>query len=315
VEVRGPAVTDISRGFADAWAAAGPPLHDDELVSANELDRAGDIAVRVVPSVPRMGAIYRLDQLVAAMANETLWLTDAYFVGTSSYVQALRAAAFDGVDVRLLVPGTSDISTLVPFSRAGYRPLLEAGIRVFEWSGSMMHAKTAVADRKLGRVGSSNLNVASWIGNWEMDVIIEDEEFATKMYEQFLTDLQNTTEIVLNPRRRVRPITPRRRVRGQRGSAGRVAAGAIRIGNTVGAAITNSRALGPAEARVMLTSGIILTVIALLMFFFPKMIAVPLSIIGIWIALTLFYKSWRLKKLQDDATSSDRDVQRTKPHN
>lgn len=315
VEVRGPAVTDISRGFADAWVTAGEPLHDDELVSASELDRAGDIAVRVVPSVPRMGAIYRLDQLVAAMANETLWLTDAYFVGTSSYVQALRAAAFDGVDVRLLVPGTSDISTLVPFSRAGYRPLLEAGIRVFEWNGSMMHAKTAVADRKLGRVGSSNLNVASWIGNWEMDVIIEDEEFATKMHEQFLTDLQNTTEIVLNPRRRVRPITPRKRVRGQRGSAGRVAAGAIRIGNTVGAAITNSRALGPAEARVMLTSGIILTVIALLMFFFPKMIAVPLSIIGIWIALTLFYKSWRLKKLQDDATSSDRDLERTKPHN
>jgi cardiolipin synthase len=235
-----------------------------------------------------------------------LWLSDAYFVGTSSYVQALRAAAFDGVDVRLLVPGTSDISTIVPFSRAGYRPLLEAGIRVFEWNGPMMHAKTAVADHKLGRVGSSNLNVASWIGNWEMDLIIEDEEFATKMHEQFLIDLQNTTEIVLNPRRRVRPIAPVKRTRrGQRGSAGRVAAGAIRIGNTVGAAITNSRALGPAEARVMLSSGIILTVIAILMFFFPKVIAFPLSIIGLWIALTLFYKSWRLRKLSESVDQQE----------
>jgi cardiolipin synthase len=306
VEVRGPAVADITRGFAEAWAAIGPPLSPDELSLTEEPVKAGDVAIRVVASVPRMGAIYRLDQLVAALANKTLWLSDAYFMGTSNYVQALRAAAFDGVDVRLLVPGTSDISTIVPFSRAGYRPLLEAGIRVFEWNGPMMHAKTAVADQKIGRVGSSNLNLASWIGNREMDVIIEDEEFASKMHEQYLEDLQNTTEIVLNPRRRVRPIAPRKRTRGaNRGSAGRVAAGAIRIGNTVGAAITNSRALGPAEAHVMLMSGIALGVVAVFMLLWPKLIAIPLSIIGIWIAITLFYKSWQLKKRQRSSDIPD----------
>jgi cardiolipin synthase len=306
VEVRGPAVADIARGFTEAWAAAGSSLPPDELRLTEDLVKAGDVAIRVVASVPRMGAIYRLDQLVAALANRTLWLSDAYFMGTSNYVQALRAAAFDGVDVRLLVPGTSDISTLVPFSRAGYRPLLEAGIRVFEWNGPMMHAKTAVADQKLGRIGSSNLNLASWLGNWEMDVVIEDEEFASKMHEQYLNDLQNTTEIVLNPRRRVRPIAPRRRTRGaNRGSAGRVAAGAIRIGNTVGAAITNSRALGPAEAQVMLMSGVALGLVAIFMLLWPKLIAVPLSIIGVWIAITLFYKSWQLKKKQRSTDITD----------
>ena len=64
----------------------------------------------------------------------------------------------DGVDVRLLVPGSTDIPVLRPLSRAGYRPLLEAGVRVFEWNGSMLHAKTAVADGKWARVGSTNLN-------------------------------------------------------------------------------------------------------------------------------------------------------------
>ena len=115
------------------------------------------------------------------MARRTLWLTDAYYGGTAPYVQALRAAALDGVDVRLLVPGASDIPLLRPFSRSGYRPLLEAGVRVFEWNGSMIHAKTAVADGTWSRVGSTNLNIASWMGNRELDVIVEDESFARQM--------------------------------------------------------------------------------------------------------------------------------------
>lgn len=93
-------------------------------------------------------------------------------------MQALSAAARDGVDVRLLVPGSSDIPIVRALSRAGYRPLLEAGVRVFEWKGSMLHAKTAVADGRWARVGSTNLNIASWIGNRELDVVIEDEAFA-----------------------------------------------------------------------------------------------------------------------------------------
>ena len=138
---------------------------------------AGDVALRVVATTPGTLAVLRLDQLIAAAASRTLWITDAYFAGIPPYIQALRAAALDGVDVRLLVPGASDISVLRPLSQAGYRPLLEAGVRVFEWKGSMLHAKTAVADGRWARVGSSNLNIASWVGNYELDVLVEDEDF------------------------------------------------------------------------------------------------------------------------------------------
>ena len=92
-------------------------------------------------------------------------------------MQALVAAARDGVDVRMLVPGSSDIPVVASVSRSGYRPLLKAGIRVFEWNGSMLHAKTAVADGRWARVGSSNLNIASWMGNLEIDVAVEDDGF------------------------------------------------------------------------------------------------------------------------------------------
>jgi phosphatidylserine/phosphatidylglycerophosphate/cardiolipin synthase-like enzyme len=103
-------------------------------------------------------------------------LTDAYFIITSSYLQALRAAALGGADVRLLVPHGSGIQWVASFSRTMYRSLLEAGVRVFKWNGSMVHAKTAVADGRWARIGSTNLNISSWIGNWELDVVIEDEE-------------------------------------------------------------------------------------------------------------------------------------------
>lgn len=305
VEVRGPAVADIAHGFAESWATIGDRIPEEELVPREAISSAGNIPIRVVASIPNTGALYRLDQLVAAMANETLWLSDAYFMGTSSYVQALRAAAVDGVDVRLLVPGASDIGALVPFSRAGYRPLLEAGIRIFEWNGPMMHAKTAVADGRIARVGSSNLNYASWLGNWEMDVIVEDESFGHAIFEQYLEDLQNSTEIVLNLRKRIRPAAEvsRKKIRGEnRGSAGRVAAGAIRIGNTVGAAIANRRALGPAEARVMFMAGLLLALLAILTFILPQLIAFPLAIISIWVAVVLLYKSWKLRKSQNEGS-------------
>src|SRR5207248_11427614 len=108
------------------------------------------------------------------------------------------AAAMDGVDVRLLLPNGTDIPLLRPVSRAGYRPLLEAGVRVFEWNGTMLHAKTAVADGHWARVGSSNLNLASWLGNCELDAVIEDASFAREMEEMYLQDVTNATEVVLD---------------------------------------------------------------------------------------------------------------------
>jgi cardiolipin synthase len=301
VELQGPAVADAELAFAQVWKQIGAPIAEDELTRAQQIPPAGDVPVSVVASSPTLAALYRLDQLIAAAARRTLWLTDAYFVGVAPYVQALRAAAQDGVDVRLLVPGSSDISLLSPITRAGYRPLLEAGVRIFEWNGTMMHAKTAVADCRWARVGSSNLNLASWLGNFELDVAVDNQAFARKMEEMYLSDLERTTEIILNRRNRVRPNAPIvRERRGLRhhhrsgGSAGRAAAGALRIGNTVGAALSNRRMLGPAEAGVMLKIGLVLTLLGVLGMLWPLVVAIPVGVMAVWIGLSLLVKARRL---------------------
>ncbi|MES1258352.1 MAG: phospholipase D-like domain-containing protein, partial [Acidobacteriota bacterium] len=270
---------------------------------------AGHTRVRVVATVPMTAGVSRVDELVAALARRTLWLTDAYYAGTSSYVQALKEAAWDGVDVRLLVPGGTDIPFLRPLSRAGYRPLLEAGVRVFEWNGAMLHAKTAVADGHWARVGSSNLNIASWFGNCEMDLVVEDESFAREMEAMYRRDLTNATEIVLDTHNHISaPGQPRRARRTSRkgggsGSAGRAATGALRIGNAVGAAIANRRAFEPVEARILATVGGLVTVLAVLFVFFPALLVWPAIALCFWAAAALFFRAYKLRRKRNRATA------------
>lgn len=305
VEIRGPAVADLEWCFAEMWrSAGGAPLPEEELPPEDlGVPAAGRVALRVVATRPNTGGIYRLEQLIAALARQSIWLTDAYFLATAPFLEGLRAAALDGVDVRLLVPRVSDVPLVRSLSRAGYRPLLEAGVRIFEWNGAMLHAKTAVVDGRWSRVGSSNLNLASWIGNWELDVVVEDHGFAAEMERMYLEDLTHSTEVVLGETRRVRPAesgaagrrAPGRR-RLARGSASRAASGVMALTHTIGAAITRRRTLGPAEARLMFSAGVLLLAVSVLAWVWPWLLAFPLGIAGAWVALALLldaYKFWR----------------------
>ena len=299
VMIEGPAVADVEAAFAESWSTTGARIPDSELPMGASIAPRGDVSVRVVPTMPATAGVFKLDQLVASVARETLWITDAYFVGVSAYIRALIAAAEDGVDVRMLVPGTVDVLGVGAMSRSGFRALLEGGVRIFEWNGTMVHAKTAVADGKWARVGSSNLNITSWFGNWELDVAIEDVQFGTQMMEMYERDLENSTEVVLKARklrsveRRRKPRIEEWRTRG-RSTTRAAAAGAIRMGRTLGAALTRRREVGPAEAINLFWSSLIFLSLGVLALFVPKAISLPFGIIAVWFAIAGLFQSWRL---------------------
>jgi cardiolipin synthase len=301
VEIRGPAVANLEEAFAEVWETAGPPLPKANLRERGSIPSEGSVSLRVVAGLPTRAGLYRFDHLIAGLAREYLWLTDAYFVGVTPYVQALRAAVEEGVDVRLLVPGTTDIPLLQALSRVGYKPLLEAGIRIFEWNGLMLHAKTAVADRRWARVGSTNLNFSSWIGNYELDVAIEDEEFSKRMEGIYLEDLSHSTEILLGEKYRLSPVKKReKRWQGQKGpksgSVSPVGAGAIRLGNVVGSVVKNQRILGPAGAKIMLGIGIFLLVIGTILVLWPKWVTIPMALVFGWMGGSLLINAFRLQR-------------------
>jgi cardiolipin synthase len=304
VALRGPAVAELEAAFGRSWKFIGEPLPAWPVLAPPE-QPAGEVSLRLIATQPATAGMYRLDQQIAAMARKTLWLTDAYFVGITPYVQALAAAARDDVDVRLLVPGSSDIPMIAGMSRAGYRPLLKAGVRVFEWNGSMLHAKTAVADGQWARVGSSNLNIASWLSNREIDVAVEDAGFAEQLAAQYERDLQNATEIVLAPRRRRGEKVQRSaarthragggHARGGNGSSGRAAASAMRLANSVSAAITDRRVLGDSSLGPLLAGTAVLVVLTVIGVLWPAAVAWPLSLLTAWFALNMGIRVWQLK--------------------
>lgn len=298
VVICGPAVTYAEEAFAAAWRLAGLPVPAGERSPAGEAAREGDVDLRIVAASPEIAGLYRLDLLIAAVAKDYLWLTDAYFLGTSPYIQSLRSAAMDGVDVRLLVPRGGDIQWIANISRTMYRSLLEAGVRVFEWNGIMMHAKTAVCDDHMVRIGSTNLNVASWNRNWELDVVIEDKGLAEATKEMFLEDFYNSTEIVitgLNKVRPARPLTPTgKRIAASSGGKS-VIAGVVKVGSALNSAVTGRRELSRAESASLLSIGWLLLLFAVAGVFFPGFIVYPLAAILGWAGIFCIVKGLQLR--------------------
>jgi cardiolipin synthase len=202
--------------------------------------------------------------------------------------QALMSAARDDVDVRLLLPATNDLPMVGAISRAGYRQLIESGVRIFEYGGLMMHAKTTVADGWLSRVGSTNLNVTGLLTDWEIDLVVEGPSFGTKMEEMFEEDLADSREIRLGgtarhpkaePERRIAPARRRLPVgsggRGSSGSGSRAFATAARAS---GAAFRGGgEDLQRYERTVGITVSAGLLGAALLGAWFPRLLAWPLA--------------------------------------
>jgi len=207
VVVCGPAVAALGGAFARMWTRAGTPLPDHE-AAPPAAEECGPSAVRVVEGFPGQSRIYRAVQLLAAAVTERLWITDAYLVAPPSLYAGFLDAARSGVDVRLLLPGISDIPIVRIFTRSGYRELLHAGARIFEYRGPMLHAKTLVGDHDWARVGSSNLNVSSLLGNYELDLVAEQDGLTATLATQFLHDMAQSREVVLMARRRL-PLPPR----------------------------------------------------------------------------------------------------------
>ena len=171
--------------------------------------------------------------------------------------------------------------------------------------------RRAVADDRWARVGSTNLNIASWLANYELDVAIEDEGLVAGLAEMYEQDLANATEIVLGKRYRVREVPePDKGSNARRafsGSAGRAAAGAVSVGAVVRAALTSRRTLGPAEASLLGTAAAILIAFAAIAVMWPEVLAYPIALIAAWAGIVMLMRArrlWRERRRRGEVPSS-----------
>ncbi|MDQ2869727.1 MAG: phospholipase D-like domain-containing protein, partial [Acidobacteriota bacterium] len=170
VRIDGPAAWAMAIVFTEAWHAAG-----GSAVVLDSLEPAtGGVPILVLDSRPFRGTGEMASSLAAivAAARRRIWITNAYFAPRSRAVVALGNAAARGVDVRLLLPGRSDVPLVRHAGHGYFRGLLERGVRVYEYQRAILHAKTAVADDFLSLTGSSNLDFRSFHFNAECNVLM-----------------------------------------------------------------------------------------------------------------------------------------------
>ena len=198
VRVEGPAVRGLVACVLSAWRRAGggplsqtrrsdpaPRVHDD----GHRVRVLGESYFRARRQISR-AYVAEL-----AQAKARAWVTNAYFVPDRAVRRGLRRAAERGVDVRVLLPGKSDVEFVRVASRATWSSLLRSGVRLFEYQQGILHAKSAVIDGRFSTVGTYNLDYQSFRSNLEVNVAVVDESFGEQMEQSYLRDLRDSREV------------------------------------------------------------------------------------------------------------------------
>jgi cardiolipin synthase len=196
VRIEGPAVAEFQKIFLRAWIwQKGPLLTGTDYFP--ELKGKGDDLVQVVSSSPGELGRTTFIMYVSAVtfAERTVHLTAAYFVPDEQMVDALVDAARRGVDVKIILPKTSDSPLALYAGRYYYDELLESGVKLYERRNAVLHAKTAVIDGVWSTVGSTNLDFWSFSENFEVNAVVLGSGFAGEMEKMFAGDLAESDRI------------------------------------------------------------------------------------------------------------------------
>ncbi len=196
VQIEGPAVAEFQKLFLDTWEKqTGVTLSAGTYFP--ELKEAGKDLVGVLSSSAGEADRITFIMYVTAItfAESSVHLTNAYFVPDSQTIAALTAAARRGVDVRIILPGTTDSSLAQFAGEYSYAELLESGVKLYRRGHALLHAKTLVVDGVWSTVGSTNMDFWSFSSNAEVNAVILNREFALAMEQLFARDLAVSDEI------------------------------------------------------------------------------------------------------------------------
>jgi cardiolipin synthase len=196
IQIEGPAVAEFQKLFLDTWQRQeGAILAQGHYFPA--LKEEGQALVRVLGSTPGEANRLTFIMYVAAItfAENSLHMTNAYFVPDTQTVEALTDAAKRGVDVRIILPGTTDSSLVQYAGQYYYTDLLKSGVKLYRRRNALLHAKTLVIDGIWSTVGSTNMDFWSFSSNDEVNAVILSREFAMGMEKMFARDLEESDQI------------------------------------------------------------------------------------------------------------------------
>jgi cardiolipin synthase len=199
IQIEGPAAVEFQKLFLDTWLKQkGPKLSERNYFP--DMKEGGNALVRVVGSTPGESNRIPFIMYVSAItfAEYSIHITNSYFIPDDQIVKALTDAAERGVDVKIILPGITDSQMVLYAQRYYYSDLLKSGVKLYEHSTALLHAKTAVVDNVWSTVGSTNMDYLSLLSNDEVNAVILSHGFAVEMEKMFVKDLSNSRQIQLD---------------------------------------------------------------------------------------------------------------------
>jgi cardiolipin synthase len=196
VRIEGPAVAEFQKLFLETWSKQNGPERSGRDYYP-KLKEEGTALVQVIGSAPGTDNRITFIAYVAAItfAENSIHLTNAYFIPDDQILKAFTDAARRGVDVRIILPGTTDSTLALYAAQYNYSELLESGVKIYERRNALLHAKTAVIDGVWSTVGSTNLDYWSLLSDDEVNAVILSREFAAEMEKSFARDLAESHQI------------------------------------------------------------------------------------------------------------------------
>ncbi len=198
MRITGPGVWDLKRAFADFWNLnRRKRLGHSERPLLLETASTWEPKIRFHRNIPRLWMFPIRSMYLEAInrASHNVWMTHAYFIPDQDFVDAMKAAAGRGVDVRLLVPHKSNHIVADWISRGYFSQLLASGVRIFRFRDAMVHAKTSTVDGTWSTIGTANVDRLSLQGNYEINVEVIDEALAKALEEIYAVDESNSLEL------------------------------------------------------------------------------------------------------------------------
>jgi cardiolipin synthase len=193
----GPAAAELDAIFRKTWTReTGDELAPCAALPADD----GDAEVTLINGTPRQtrSAILRSFSLTMTDARHSIRIVTPYFVPGPRILRALLRAVQNGVQVQLMLPSVSDLPLVQVASRAWLRPLLQAGVEVYQRQGTILHAKVMLIDEAWATIGSANLDQRSFHRNYELNAVIDSHVFGAQVQRMFTDDLDRSRQLVLD---------------------------------------------------------------------------------------------------------------------
>lgn len=201
VMITGPGVANLQRHFIINWSACQPnKLKIDQELFPQSTSLPNQKPVEMSQIIAG-GPIYPMSNImltyakIFSLAQKKLFITNPYFIPNETILDTLKLAAKSGIDVRIILPQKSDSAIVGAASKFYFNELLYAGVKIYLYKKGFIHAKTVVADNMLSVVGTANMDIRSFDLNFEIMSVVYGQQFATRLEEAFMNDLEVSDEV------------------------------------------------------------------------------------------------------------------------